>query len=78
MSKIERAMVAYLRRQHEKGALSASASDIMRAVVPANDPGVREKPWYKYALVRLLRRCEINAIDAGDGTTHYFIGTKIA
>jgi hypothetical protein len=74
MNAIEQGIVDYLKRRHAEGALSATAAELMAAVIPADQPELRFKPSYKYAIQRLRVRSELNACTAADGTTHYFIG----
>ena len=74
MNEVESSIVAYLNRRLEEGALAVPASEIMEAVIPPDQPKLRYQPKYKYALERLLRRMVVNAVDAHDGTRHYYIG----
>ena len=74
MHAIEQNILSYLRRRHADGALSATAEEILRAILPADQVQLRSKPSYKNALERLHRRRAINAVDAPDGTRHYFLG----
>lgn len=67
-------MLGYIQRCLAEGRLSVSATEIVNAVVPAEHPEWRRRPAYRYGLDRLLTRNVINAVDAPDGTRHYFIG----
>ncbi|RIK84397.1 MAG: hypothetical protein DCC68_01585 [Planctomycetota bacterium] len=67
-------MLAYIKHRHDAGALSVTADEILAAVIPPDQPKLRHKPAYRYGIQRLRVRSEINAVDAPDGTTHYFIG----
>ena len=75
MNVVETAIVDFIKRRHAEGALSASAADIMDAVVPHDQPKLRYKPSYKHALDRLVTRLVINFTTAPDGTMLYFIGS---
>ena len=74
MGKVESSILAYIRSRLTQGALSVSATEIMRAVVPPDHPEYQERPSYRFGLERLRRRKVINAVDALDGERHYFIG----
>jgi hypothetical protein len=74
MNEIESNIVAFIKQRHAEGALSVQAPEIMEAIVPRDRPTARYRTSYFYALDRLLRRLEINAVDAADGTRHFFIG----
>jgi hypothetical protein len=74
MGTVETEMLAYIKRCLESGRLSVPAAEIIDAVVPGEHPEWRFRPAYRYSLERLHRRLVINAIDAPDGTRHYFIG----
>ena len=67
-------MLAYIKRSLDAGRLSVPAPEILDAVVPAEHPEWRYRPAYRHGLERLHRRFVINAVDAPDGTRHYFIG----
>lgn len=75
MGAVEAKMLEYIESRLKQGALSVSESEIMEAVVPPDHPEFHERPAYRYGLERLLRRHVVNAVDATDGTRHYFIGT---
>jgi hypothetical protein len=75
MGPVESEMLAYLKRRLQDGALSVSGEEIMAAVLPPDHLEFRSRPAYRHGLERLLRRQIINAVDASDGTRHYFIGT---
>jgi hypothetical protein len=74
MGKVESEMFAYIKRCLEAGRLSVPAREIVDAVVPPEQPEFRYRPAYRYGLERLHVRGVINAVDAPDGTRHYFIG----
>lgn len=74
MGTVESEMVAYVERRLAEGCLSVSASEIVDAVVPRDHPDWRHRPAYRHGLDRLHRRLVLNAVDAADGTRHYFIG----
>lgn len=74
MNELDTKIVDYIQQQFAAGILSVTESEIMSTVVPAEQPELRFKPSYKYALDRLRRRQVINAVDNKDGVRHYFIG----
>jgi hypothetical protein len=74
MGTVESEMLAYLERCLAEGRHSVPAREIVDAVVPAEHPEWRHRPAYRHGLERLHRRLVINAVDAPDGTRHYFIG----
>ena len=74
MNVTEQAIIDYLKRRHAEGVLSATAEELLSAVVPVGQPELRFKPAYKFAIRKLRLRNELNAFDAADGTTHYLIG----
>ncbi len=74
MNAIEKSIIDFLKHRHAAGILSATAAEIYSAIIPANQPKLRYKPAYKYALDRLRVRAELNAVEGPDGTCHYFIG----
>jgi hypothetical protein len=74
MGTVEARMLAYIKLRLEQGALSVSESEVAEAVVPQDQPELRDRPAYRYALERLVRRMLINAVDSPDGARHYFIG----
>jgi hypothetical protein len=75
MGDAESKMLAYIKLRLEEGALAVPASEILGAIIPADQPALRERPAYRYGLERLLRRHVINAVDDRGGTRHYFIGS---
>jgi hypothetical protein len=75
MGPVETKMLDYIERRLKEGVLSVPEVEIINAVVPLDHPEFRERPAYRHGLERMLRRHVINAVDAPDGTTHYFIGT---
>jgi hypothetical protein len=74
MGSIEAEMLAYIERCLAEGRLSVPATEIIDAVVPSDHPDWRHRPAYRHGLDRLHRRHVLNAVDAPDGTRHYFIG----
>ena len=74
MGPVESEMLAYIERCLAAGRLSVPAREIVDAVVPPEHPDWRHRPAYRYGLDRLLTRHVVNAVDAPDGTRHYFIG----
>ena len=74
MSDAESKMLAYIKLRHEEGALAVPASEILGAIIPADQPELRDPAAYRYGLERLLRRCVINAVEDKKGTLYYFIG----
>jgi len=74
MGDAESRMLAYIKLRHEEGALAVPASEILGAIIPADQPELLDLPAYRYGLDRLLRRRVINAVDDHAGVTHYFIG----
>jgi hypothetical protein len=76
MGKVEAKMLALIEGRLAQGALSVSEVEVMDAVVPPEQPGLRHRPAYRHGLLRLLRRHVLNAIDGRDGTRHYFVGTQ--
>jgi hypothetical protein len=71
---VETKMVEYIKRRLGEGALSVSETEIMEAVIPADQPEFRLLPAYRYGLERLLRRRVINGVCDADGKSHFFIG----
>lgn len=74
MGTVEAEMLAYIQRRLADGALSVTGAEVTEAVVPPGHPEFRYRPAYQRGLERLLRRNVINAVDAPDGSRHYFIG----
>jgi hypothetical protein len=74
MGEAESKMLAYIKLRHEEGALAVPASEILGAIIPADQPELRDRPAYRYGLDRLLRRHVVNAVDDRAGMPHYFIG----
>lgn len=74
MGTVESEMLAFIEGRLAEGRLSVPAAEIIDAVVPPDHPDWRYRPAYRHGLERLHRRLVINAIDAPDGTRHYFIG----
>ncbi|CAN5473543.1 hypothetical protein BH09PLA1_BH09PLA1_05720 [soil metagenome] len=74
MGTVESEMLAYIERRLADGRLSVPATEIINAVGPPDHPDWRYRPAYRHGLERLHRRLVINAVDAPDGTRHYFIG----
>jgi hypothetical protein len=74
MNSVEADMLGYIKRCLDAGRLSVPAAEILDAVVPREHPEWRYRPGYRHGLERLQRRRVINAVDASDGTRHYFIG----
>lgn len=67
-------MLAYLTKCLGEGRLAIPGEEIVNAVIPPEHPEWRRRPAYRYGLERFLRRNVVNAIDAPDGSRHYFIG----
>jgi hypothetical protein len=67
-------MFAYIQRRLAEGAISVTESEVLAAVIPADQPQLRFRPAYRYGLERLQRRLMINAVVDRAGTRHYFIG----
>ena len=74
MGPVESDILAYIKQSLAAGRLSVPAAEILHAVVPAEHPEWRYRPAFRHGLERLLRRNVVNAVDAPDGTRHYFIG----
>jgi hypothetical protein len=74
MAEAESKMLAYIKLRHEEGALSVSEAQILGAIIPRNQPELRQHPAYRYGLERLYRRLVINAIADRVGTVHCLIG----
>lgn len=74
MNAIEQSIINFLKERHAAGELSVTAAEIYSAIIPADQPKLRYKPAYKYAIERLSVRHELNAVVGPDGTYHYFIG----
>ena len=74
MGTVESQMLDYIKKRHVEGALSVTKEEIVNAVVQ-NDPRFRNSSALFYGLRRLRLRYLVNAVDAPDGTTHYFIGS---
>jgi hypothetical protein len=74
MGDAESKMLAYIKLRLDEGALAVPASEILGAIIPADQPELRDRPAYRYGLDRLLRRHAINAVDDSASIRHYFIG----
>jgi hypothetical protein len=74
MSDAESKMLAYIKLRYDEGALAIPASEILGAIIPADQPALRDHAAYRYGLERLRRRRIINAVADKTGTLRYFIG----
>jgi len=74
MGDAESKMLAYIKLRHEEGALAVPAFEILGAIIPSDQPELRDRAAYRHGLERLRRRCVINAVADKAGTLHYFIG----
>jgi hypothetical protein len=74
MGEVEAKFVEYLKRRLDEGRLTISDPELREGVLREN-PEFRNRAAFRHAIQRLRVRGVFNAINAPDGTTHYFIGT---
>jgi hypothetical protein len=72
MGDAESKMIAYIKLRHEEGALAITASEILGAIIPLDQPELRHRPAYRYGLERLGRRGIVGALQDKAGTYYYF------
>ena len=73
MGEVEASLLEYLRRRLNEGRQSVSADELREGVLREH-PEFRHRAAFRHGLQRLSIRHVINAVDAPDGTCHYFIG----
>ena len=73
MGEVEAKFLEYIKRRLNEGNLTVSADELRDGVLREN-PEFRNREAFRRALQRLSVRNVINAVDAPDGTLHYFIG----